>query len=165
MCELYNLNLKSCNNIRNNTLYLRKVKKILSILIAFLILLSLMQFTIATHYCGGDGETFVKFSITGELASCGMESCDDKYSAQEKYFEKTCCNDNISVLAVYNNFAPLFTNFTVFALHVLKIYIIPVNIEIHSLIAIVNSSSADVSPPGNFLVRAVSLPIICVFLI
>ena len=140
------------------------MKKILSILFAFLILISVMHISIATHHCGSADETFERVSVTGELASCGMEGCDDECAAPGNHFEKPCCNDNISILAVDNNYAPSFTNYTAFAQHILQVYIVPVSIEFHSLTAL-NLTSTDVSPPANFLVYAVSLPKICVFLI
>lgn len=123
-----------------------------------------MHITIATHYCRSANATFEKVSFTGELASCGMESSDKECSTPGNHLEKPCCDDNVSVLAVDNNYAPSFTNFTAFAQHILQVYIVPVCFEIHSLTAI-NLTCSDVSPPRNFLVHAVSLPKICVFLI
>ncbi|MDP3445954.1 MAG: hypothetical protein Q8T08_24095 [Ignavibacteria bacterium] len=140
------------------------MKKLLSISFAFLIILSVMHITIATHYCASANATFVKVTFTSELASCGMESSDEECSTPGNHLEKPCCNDKISVLAVDNNYAPSFTNYTAFAQHILQVYIVPVSIEFHSLTAL-NLTSTDVSPPANFLVYAVSLPKICVFLI
>ena len=139
------------------------MKKLLSISFALLILLSGMHFTIATHYCGGVFAA-TKASISGELASCGMEGLVDEYSSPGIHLKKHCCDDKVSALAVDHNFAPSFTNFTTFAQHILQIYIIPVSNELHSLTS-VNLISTSVSPPDNFLVHAVSLPKICVFLI
>ncbi len=123
-----------------------------------------MHITIATHHCRSADETFKRVSFTGELASCGMDGCDDKCAATENDFEKPCCDDNVSVLAVDSNYAPSFTYFTAFAPHILQVYIVPVSIDFHSLTNIYLISTS-VSPPGNFLVHAVSLPKICVFLI
>jgi len=140
------------------------VKKLLSISFAFLIALSVMHITIATHHCGSGNTTTEKVSINGELASCGMEDPDDQCSLPGTHFSTHCCDDKVSVLAVDNNYSPSFTNFTAFAQHILQVYIVPVSFEVHSLTAI-NLTSTDVSPPTNFLVHAVSLPKICVFLI
>ena len=82
-----------------------------------------MHISIATHHCGSADETFERVSVTGELASCGMEGCDDECAAPGNHFEKPCCNDNISILAVDNNYAPSFTNYTAFAQHILQVYI------------------------------------------
>src|SRR5665811_1993968 len=123
-----------------------------------------MHITIATHHCGSADETFEKVSVIGELASCGMEGCDDKCAGPGNHFEEHCCDNSVSILAVNHDYTPSFTNFTVFALHILQVYFIPVNIEFHSLTTIYLISTS-VSPPDNFLVHAVSLPKICVFLI
>ena len=139
------------------------MKKLLSISFALLILLSGMHFTIATHYCGGKFAA-TKASFSGELASCGMEGFFDEFSSTGIHLKKHCCDDKVSALAVDHNYAPSFTNFTTFAQHILQVYIVPVSIETQSLTAI-NFTSTDVKPPDNFLVHAVSLPKICVFLI
>jgi len=123
-----------------------------------------MHITIATHHCGSADETFEKVSVTGEMASCGMEGPDDKCSAPGNHFEDHCCDNRVSILAVNHDYAPSFTNFTSFAQHVLQVYFVPVSIEVHSLTTL-NLTSMDVSPPTNFLAHAVSLPKICLFLI
>jgi len=123
-----------------------------------------MHITIATHHCGSADETFEKVSVTGELASCGMEGLVDECSSPGIHLKKHCCDDKVSALAVDQNYAPSFSNFTTFAQHILQVYIIPVSSEVHSLTSI-NLISTSVSPPDNFLVHTVSLPKICVFLI
>ncbi len=139
------------------------MKKALSILFVFLIILSVMHVTIASHYCGSAEATFNKVSVTGELASCGMEGPDDECSTPGSHFGQHCCDDKISILAVDNNYTPSYTGFTSFAKNILQIYFIPVTIEAHSLVAI-NHISTNASPPVNLLVSNVSLPKICVFL-
>jgi len=140
------------------------VKKLFSILFAFLILLSAMHVTIASHHCSSADETFEKISVTGELASCGMEGCDDKCSTPGNHFEEHCCDNSVSILAINHDYAPSSTEFTTFAQHILQVYIVPVSNELHSLTSI-NLNRSSASPPSNFLVHTVSLPTICVFLI
>lgn len=123
-----------------------------------------MNITIVNHYCASANATFVKVTFTSELASCGMESSDEECSTPGHHLEKPCCNDNVSVLAVDNNYVPSFKNFTAFTKHILQIFIVPVSFEIHSLTSINLIGTSD-SPPGNYLAHAVSLPKICVFLI
>ncbi len=106
-----------------------------------------MHINIANHYCGSVNAAFTKVSFTGELASCGMEGCDDKIAAPGNHLEEPCCDDNVSVLAVDNNYAPSFTNFTAFAQQILQVYIVTVSFEIHSLTAI-NLIFSDLSRPG-----------------
>ena len=138
------------------------MKKLLSISFAFLIALSVMHVTIATHHCGRGNATTEKVSINGELASCGMEGPDDQCSLPGKHFSTHCCDDKVSVLAVDNNYNPSFSEFKAFSQHILLVFDIPASLKIHSLIAIYLFSTS-VSPPGYFSVSAVSLPDICVF--
>lgn len=139
------------------------MKKLLSISFALLILLSGMQLTISTHYCGGE-VAGSKVSIFGDMASCGMEGLVDECSTPGNHLENHCCNNKVLVYTVDHNFFPSFTEFNTFAQYILQVFIVPASTTIHSFTAI-NLSSTDVSPPGNFLVSAVSLPKICVFLI
>jgi len=139
------------------------MKKLLSISFALLILLSGMNLSVATHYCG-DELAASKFSFSGKLATCGMEGENEQHSTTGKHFENQCCNNEVSVLAVDHNYSPSFFAFKSFANQLLQVFIVPESIQIHSLTA-VNLYSTDTSPPGNLLVHAVSLPKICVFLI
>ena len=123
-----------------------------------------MHITIATHHCGSADETFEMVSVTGELASCGMEGCDDKCSAPGNHFEEHCCDNSVSIFVVNHDYAPSFTDFTSFAQHIIPVYRIPVSIKFHSITTL-NLICTDVRPPTNFLINAVSLPKICTYLI
>ena len=140
------------------------MKKLLSISFAFLIALSVMHITIATHHCGSADETFEKVSVIGELASCGMESCDDLSPSSGKHFTTHCCDDKVSVLVVDNNYTPSSFEFKAFTQQTLQVFDIPASLQIFSFAPLILISTS-VSPPGIFLVSAVSLPDICVFLI
>jgi hypothetical protein len=124
-------------------------------------LLSGLQLTISRHYCGGELAQS-KVSLTGHVASCGMESATDDCTQPGNHVESSCCNNKVSVYAVDHNFTPSFTDFHSFAQNVLQVFIVPECTSIHSFTAI-NLSNTDTSPPGNLLVDAVSLPKICVF--
>ena len=139
------------------------MKKILSISFALLIILSGMHLSIATHLCGGEIAAS-KVSISGELASCGMEVSSDQCPIPGKHIEKHCCDNKVSAFAVDDNYAPSFSEFKAFAQTVLQVFIVPTSLEIYSFTSI-NLNSTDASPPENKLVHAVSLPKICVFLI
>lgn len=139
------------------------MKKLLSISFAFLILLSGMNLSIATHYCG-DELAASKISFSGKIANCGMEGETDQQSTSGNQLEKHCCDNHVSTFSVDHNYSPSFTDFNSFAQNILQVFIIPASINFHSFTAI-NLSSTDTSPPGNLLVHAVSLPKICVFLI
>jgi hypothetical protein len=137
------------------------MKKLFSISLAFLMLISGMQLTISRHYCGGELADS-KVSMAGHIASCGMESSTDECTQPGNHLESSCCNDNVSVYAVDHNYSPSFTGFKAFSQTVLQVFTIPENNTLHSITAL-SLLYTDVSPPGNLLFSAVSLPKICVF--
>jgi hypothetical protein len=72
------------------------MRKVVSILLAFLVLTSAIHFTIAKHYCSGNLAA-VKFSLTGQKATCGMEeeptTCPLKNSVRAH-----CCSDHLTLV-------------------------------------------------------------------
>ena len=124
-------------------------------------LLSGMQLTISTHYCGGELADS-KVSVLGQIASCGMESATDECTQPGNHVKSSCCNDNVSVYAVDHNYSPSFTGFKAFSQTVLQVFTISENSTLHSITPL-GQLFTDVSPPGSLLVHAVSLPKICVF--
>lgn len=63
--------------------------KILSFLMAFVVLFSTMSFTVDLHYCG---DTLVDTSIFNELKTCGMEMQNPSTEGCA-ITKKNCCND------------------------------------------------------------------------
>ena len=134
------------------------MKKVFSILIALIFLVSGMQITMSRHFCGGKLAE-VKISFSGEKGSCGMVHNDDQ-GKNELAYDVKCCEDFQSKLTVTNNYFPQFfqintvqsDNQTIFFRNTL-----------HSEIQIKNSNfySTDY-PPGN-LHKCLTQPEICVF--
>jgi hypothetical protein len=137
------------------------MKKILSILFAILILLSGIHVTIAIHYCGGELAAS-KVSVSGELASCGMEGPAENCPLQGKQMGNHCCDDKVSVLAVENSYAPSYFEFKAISHQIVHIFNFPANIPRQS-IAVLNFLYTNFRPPGNYLVSDVFLSDICVF--
>ena len=137
------------------------MKKLFSISIALLMLLSGMQLTISRHYCGGELADS-KVSLVGHVASCGMESETDDCTQPGNHVKSSCCNNKVSVYAVDHNYSPSFSEFKAFSQTVLQVFPIPENSTFHSLNQFSNLYT-DVSPPGFLPINAVSLPKICVF--
>jgi len=131
------------------------MKKILSISVALLMLLSGIQLTISRHYCGG-ALAESKVSLVGQIASCGMESATDDCTQPGNHVKSSCCNNQVSVYAVDHNYSPSSTDFKAFCQTFLQVYPIAENITFHSLTPFSN-------PPGFLPANAVSLPKICVF--
>ena len=135
------------------------MKKILSISVALLMLLSGLQLTVSRHYCGGELAD-AKVSLTGHVASCGMETATDDCTSTVA--ESSCCKNQVSVYEVDHNYSLSFTEFKAFAQSVLQVFVIPENITFHSLTDYSPAESGFISP-RNFLVTAISLSKICVF--
>lgn len=137
------------------------MKKLLSILFASLILLSGMHFTVATHYCG-EASAYTKLSVSGELATCGMEGTVDNCSSPVKLNEANCCKDKVAAFVVDPNYSTSFAQLKRFSQHLLQVYQLPLSLLDKPQPALFLICT-NASPPGNFLVSAVSLPNICVF--
>ena len=136
------------------------MKRILSIFFALIILVSGMHLSVPTHFCGGEVAA-VKWSFTGEKATCGMESDEQSTSSKEE-IASNCCKNEISVLAVDNNYNPSSIQIKEITKNLLQVFNVPVNIAFQSYTAS-TSYSAIISPPDNLLASAVSLPNICTF--
>lgn len=65
--------------------------KILSVLMAFVVLFTTMSFTVDMHYCG---DSLVDFSVFTKAESCGMEKAQPTKSCENPVMtEKDCCTD------------------------------------------------------------------------
>ncbi len=62
--------------------------KIVSLLMAFVVLFSTMSFTVSMHFCG---DVLVDSSMLSSAESCGMETQD--FSSECVTFKKNCCDD------------------------------------------------------------------------
>ena len=137
------------------------MKKLLAISFALLILLSGMHISIATHFCG-DRISATKLSVSGELASCGMEGSIDKCSVAVKLKGTSCCKDKLAAFVVDNNYNPTLSEFKAFSQNLLQVFILPAFLSNQSQTSL-NLICTNVSPPGHYQVSDVSLPSICVF--
>jgi hypothetical protein len=84
------------------------MRRTIAILTAFLLIASGMHISIDRHFCGGT-LAGVKVSVTGKLASCGMEEVDSR-SGNQPVFDKKCCEDQVSDLNILNNCIPEYSN-------------------------------------------------------
>ena len=68
--------------------------KIVSMLMAFVVLFSTMSFTIDMHYCG---DTLVDFAVLKKAESCGMNI--QKHASNDcSVAEKSCCSDKQTIV-------------------------------------------------------------------
>jgi hypothetical protein len=135
------------------------MKKILTILIATFLLASGMQVTLDRHYCGGTlADT--RISITGKLASCGMEkpelSCPD-----HQVFNKKCCEDRVSYFSISSNYYPEYFKLTYHDSERGTVHLLTGNVIAD------NSCNSDLNyrifPPGNYFKSRLTQSEICVF--
>jgi hypothetical protein len=137
------------------------VKKFYTISLTFLFLLAGVHLTIAIHYCGGRIAAS-KISVSGELASCGMESTENKCSQPGDHLKAHCCDDEVSVCAIDNNYTPTVLDLTDISQKIIQVFSLPVVDKIYSFISS-NTLLTSFSPPGRLFTSAVSLIDICVF--
>jgi hypothetical protein len=135
------------------------MKKLFSILFAFLILLSGMHLSIATHVCGGEIAA-VKWSFSEEKATCGMEVAKQSDS-DKNTITSECCHNKLSVYTVDNNYNPSSFQIKELTKNLLQVFNIPVNT--FSSISNLSYSHPNVIPPDIALTSAVSLADICIF--
>ena len=136
------------------------MKNILTILLAALILLSGMHFSVARHLCGGEVAD-VKISFSEAKASCGMESNENALTAHSN-ITSNCCRNDVTVFAVDNYFSSSSLQIKQVNQPVHQPFFLPLIQSLYSLVPTFQAYT-DVRPPDNLIANAVSLPKICVF--
>jgi hypothetical protein len=136
------------------------MKTIISIPLIILILFTGISVKFAAHYCGG-ALFATKVSLTGEPATCGMESESQKKTGQEN-FTSHCCDDVISTYSINNNYIP-------------SEYDVKVSVKegfnnINALVdffknqeTIINTPFINIRPPGTNQPNSVDRPVLCIF--
>jgi len=137
------------------------MKKYFTISLATLILLAGMQFTIATHICGGEiASTHV--SISGKLATCGMVQDSKSETHSETILTLDCCENEVAVYSVEDNYTPSSYQNLDITQNIHHSVYIP---EVFGFYTKGSPSlnNINVSPPDNFAVNSVNMTDICVF--
>jgi hypothetical protein len=137
------------------------MKKTLTILSAFLILLSGVQLTIATHYCN-NRVTGTKISFSGTPASCGMKEQEKPAVPFTKQLDSHCCDNQFSTVGTFDIFihpgAPTAFDYQVSHQTVFT-RVTPLILRSYN-----NAIYTDSGPPGNNLkASSVRLDDICEF--
>jgi hypothetical protein len=136
------------------------MKKIFSISFALLIILSGMHFSIATHTCGGKVAA-VKWSFSGEKATCGMEN-PKQTCPTHKGVSSNCCRNDVVVYTVDNNYNSSSFQVKEIAKNLLQVFANPVRFLSFSFSAPISLNIIG-SPPHNPMASAVFLSNICIF--
>ena len=137
------------------------MKKYFAIPIACLILLSGMHFTVATHFCSGEIAA-TRISVTGKMASCGMESNGKTESSSETRITVHCCDNELTVYSVDNDYSPSVFHFNNLKHNMPQEFSVAPETSSYSKYASLTNFT-NVSPPGNYLASAVCMADICVF--
>ncbi|WP_440344592.1 HYC_CC_PP family protein [Leeuwenhoekiella palythoae] len=83
--------------------------KILSVLMAFVVMLTTMSFTVDMHYCG---DSLVDFSFFTKAESCGMEKAQPVKCENPAMSKKSCCSDQKIVKEGSDDLKTSFTKLT-----------------------------------------------------
>jgi hypothetical protein len=137
------------------------MKKVISISLTFLILAAMLHFSVATHYCGGTVAA-TKVSLSGKLASCGMEGDEKDLSLTGSHFASHCCENVLVFCGINSNYFPSFTYVPESYRHQFQVLNISAGLALPSL-ACNKSINTSVSPPDAFPSSSVNLSDICIF--
>jgi hypothetical protein len=123
----------------------------------------MLHISVTQHYCGGELAAS-KISLSGGLASCGMEDTEERcpLDTPGDHLKSHCCVDVITSYNIENNYTPsqsVVTDTYRFTPRVLEMtFTFPAQSQIHS-----SHVFTDVSPPAFIMNTAVDLSNICVF--
>lgn len=137
------------------------MKKIVSSLLALMLLLSGMHLSVASHYCGGMLAQ-VKWSFIQELAGCGMEG--EHNTKQGVLVDQSCCQDQISSYSTDGQYQIQSLELKKRTPQVLAFFTAPL-----SLLSTTQQPAGrvltPVFPPGKISPNQVTQEKVCVFLI
>ncbi|MBK7131251.1 MAG: hypothetical protein IPH69_00030 [Bacteroidales bacterium] len=139
------------------------MKRIFSILTVILILTAMLHISVANHYCGGDIAAS-KISLSGELATCGMEGTEDSCPLKlpGESLKSHCCDDVVSVYSFDNTYTPVNSLVPETFRFTTQILAFPVCVAVQKP-DLLPLFYTNVSPPGALMSTNVDLSNICVF--
>lgn len=137
------------------------MKKFVSIFFALAIILSGTHFTIASHFCGGKFAAS-KVSLSGKLASCGMEGIEESCPIPGSHLASHCCYDQQTIIGIVNIFTSPISQLKGNAQNILHGFNLYVNQLLYP-ITVSKPLYTSFDPTGRFLTSSVNLENICVF--
>jgi hypothetical protein len=137
------------------------MKKGSSISLVLLMIVAMFHFSVATHYCGGKIAAS-KVSVTGKLASCGMEGSEKKLPLSGTYFTGLCCEDVTTFCGVDNNYTPSFSFLPESFQNNFQVLSLPTYLSDNSGTDLIHLYT-NASPPGILMSTYVDLTDICIF--
>jgi len=121
----------------------------------------MFHITVATHFCGGEVAASL-ISLSGKLASCGMEGPGKELPLSGTYFTKHCCEDVVTSYGTDSNYTPSFSFIPDSYQYNFKFFSISTGYPVYAS-AVLKSQYTDASPPGVLMSTNVDLTGICVF--
>ena len=137
------------------------MKKVFSISLSILLLTALLHISVAVHYCGGN-IVDSRVSLSGKLASCGMENEGKELTLPGTYMISHCCDNIVTFCGTDSNYTPSFSFIPETYQYNFQVFAIPLAITYNSPADLIPSYT-DVSSPGVFRSTSVDLSDICVF--
>jgi hypothetical protein len=137
------------------------MKKVISISLTLLMLIALLHFSVATHYCMGKIAAS-KISLSGELATCGMENDENELPQTGTYMGSDCCDNVLVYCGINSTYFPSFSFIPESYNNNFQVFRLPASLTICSL-ASFTAIDTSVNPPGVSASNNVDLSAICVF--
>jgi hypothetical protein len=137
------------------------MRKMFSIIVALIIILTGMHLRVATHLCWREVAA-IKVSFSGKKASCGMESDLKVKTSSKTGLTSHCCDNEMAVYSVDNNYMPSVFHFKEVAQPILHEFYIPGGFSFHADFPLLKNLT-NVSPPYHYLASNVCMAGICVF--
>ena len=138
------------------------MKKVTSISLVVLMVAAMLHISVAVHYCGGY-DVASKVSLTGKLASCGMEGSEKELPPSGTNITKHCCDDIVTLCGTDSNYVPSFSFVPESFQYIFHIFAVPARVTANSLTDFIPLYNTDVNPPGALMSTRVDLSDICVF--
>ena len=140
---------------------IQSMKRGVPIVLVLLMLAAMFHITVAEHFCGGKVAA-TKVSLTGKMASCGMETSERKLPLSGTSFTSYCCDDVVSYYGTDSNYTPSFSFISEPYQYNLQYFYILSEYPAYTP-AVLKSIYTDASPPGALMSTDVDLSGICVF--
>ena len=136
------------------------MKKVIPISLTILMLIALLHFSVATHYCMGKIAA-TKISLSGELATCGMESDENNQPRTGTHFTSHCCDNMLVFCGIHSNYFPSYSFVPESYNNDFQIFSINVSLTTGSN-SYFHSINPSPGPPGMSESNNVDLSAICV---
>jgi hypothetical protein len=137
------------------------MKKVISISLTLLMLIALLHFSVATHYCMGKMAAS-RISFSGALANCGMENDETELPQTGSYFTTHCCDNVITICGINSTYFPSFSFIPESYNNDFQVFTLPSSMTFCP-VALYIPMNTSVNPPGVSTANNVDLTSICVF--